>query len=117
MSSTAASLAPGVRPGERLEVLFVELAELAGQRNAIDGRVVEIVAELDRDELWGATGARSVVALVGWKLGVSSKNANTIASVASRLEEFPRCTGGFTGGSTVAGSGRGDRGPGRRGLR
>ncbi len=98
MSSTAASLAPGVRPGERLEVLFVELAELAGQRNAIDGRVVEIVAELDRDELWGATGARSVAALVGWKLGVSSKNANTIASVASRLEEFPRCTGGLREG-------------------
>ncbi len=98
MSSTAASLAPGVRPGERVEVLFVELAELAGQRNAIDGRVVEIVAELDRDELWGATGARSVAALVGWKLGVSSKNANTIASVASRLEEFPRCTGGLREG-------------------
>ena len=34
-----------------------ELAELAGQSNAIDGRIVEIVAEMDRDELWGATGA------------------------------------------------------------
>ena len=41
---------------ERLEVLFEELAELTGQRNAIDGRIVEIVAEMDRDELWGATG-------------------------------------------------------------
>lgn len=44
-------------PGERVEVLFEELAELSGQRNAIDGRIVEIVAEIDRDELWGATGA------------------------------------------------------------
>ena len=43
-------------PAERLEVLFEELAELAGQRNAIDGRIVEIVAEMDRDELCGATG-------------------------------------------------------------
>ena len=40
-------------PAERVEVLFEELAELAGQRNAIDGRIVEIVAELDRDELCG----------------------------------------------------------------
>ncbi|MGV0679229.1 hypothetical protein ABQE62_23805, partial [Mycolicibacterium fortuitum] len=37
----------------RLEVLFDEVAELVGQRNAIDGRLVEIVAELDRDELCG----------------------------------------------------------------
>ena len=40
-------------PSERLEVLFEELAELTGQRNAIDGRIVEIVAEIDRDELGG----------------------------------------------------------------
>ncbi len=32
--------------------------------NAIDGRIVEIVAELDRDGLWGVTGARSVAGLV-----------------------------------------------------
>ncbi|MCB0947421.1 MAG: DUF222 domain-containing protein, partial [Mycobacterium sp.] len=41
-------------------------AELAGQRNAIDGRIVDIVVEMDRDELCGATGARSVAALVAW---------------------------------------------------
>lgn len=49
MSSTATSGAAVVSPAERVEVLFEELAELAGQRNAIDGRIVEIVAELDRD--------------------------------------------------------------------
>ncbi|HPY25956.1 MAG TPA: hypothetical protein PLK19_16735, partial [Mycobacterium sp.] len=52
MSSRAASGVVGVSPVERLEVLFGELAELTGQRNAIDGRIVEIVAEVDRDELW-----------------------------------------------------------------
>ncbi|MGB1224377.1 MAG: DUF222 domain-containing protein, partial [Mycobacterium sp.] len=98
MSSTATSLAAEARPGERVEVLFAELAELAGQRNAIDGRVVEIAAELDRDELWGATGARSVAALVAWKLGASSHNANTIATVAHRLEEFPSCVDGLRNG-------------------
>jgi len=96
--SLTASPPAAVSPAERLEVLFDELAELAGQRNAIDGRIVEIVAELDRDELWGATGARSVAALVAWKIGSSSGNAHTIATVARRLEEFPRCAQGMREG-------------------
>jgi hypothetical protein len=39
MSSTP-SAAVAVSPAERLEVLFKQLAELTGQRNAIDGRIV-----------------------------------------------------------------------------
>ena len=85
MSSTASPDAEVARTDQRLEALFEELAELTGQRNAIDGRIVEIVAELDRDELCGATGARSVAALVAWKTGSSSANAKTIATVAGRL--------------------------------
>ena len=72
-------------------MLFEELAQLAGQRNAIDARIVEIAAEMDRDELCGSTGARSVAALVAWKIGVSSANARTITTIARRLPEFPRC--------------------------
>lgn len=67
MSVTGPVPSPEALPTERLEGLFAELAELAGQRNAIDGRIVEIVAEMDRDELCGATGARSIKALVAWK--------------------------------------------------
>jgi hypothetical protein len=53
MSSQPTSFdADGVIPAQRLEVLLEELSELAGQRNAIDGRIVDIVAELERDELW-----------------------------------------------------------------
>src|SRR5882757_2379019 len=98
MSLTACSDIAAVRPDERLEGLFEELAELAGQRNAIDGRIVEIVAEMDRDELCGATGARSVASLVAWKTGSSTGNAHTIATVAHRLEEFPRCAQGMREG-------------------
>ena len=79
-------------------MLFGELSELAGQRNAIDGRIVEIVAEMDRDGLWALTGARSVAALVAWKLGTSSGNAETITAVAHRLAEFPRCAQGMREG-------------------
>ena len=94
MSSSATSLTAG----ERLEVLFDQLAELAGQRNAIDGQIVEIVTEMDREELCGITGARSVAGLVAWKLGLSSTNAHTLAAVAHRVEEFPRCTAGLREG-------------------
>jgi len=96
--SSIASPPAAARPVDRLEVLFEDLAELAGQRNAIDGRIVEIVAEIDRDELCGMTGARSVGALVAWKLGLSSGNAHTIAAVSRRLEEFPRCAQGMREG-------------------
>ncbi|WP_156745130.1 DUF222 domain-containing protein, partial [Mycobacterium sp. 1165178.9] len=84
MSLTAIAASVEVRPKDRLEVLFEEMAELAGQRNAIDGRMVQIVAEIERDGLCGMTGARSVPALVAWKLGCSSANAHTISTVARR---------------------------------
>lgn len=79
-------------------MLFGELSELAGQRNAIDGRIVQIVAEIDHDGIWGATGARSVADLVAWKLGTSSANAKTIATVAHRSDVFPRCVGDLQDG-------------------
>ncbi|MGV9801468.1 HNH endonuclease signature motif containing protein [Mycobacterium sp. NPDC003449] len=94
MSTTAATLAPQ----QRLEALFEEIGELTGQRNAIDGRLVEIIAEIDGDGLWGATGCRSIAALVAWKTGVTPHNAETIVAVAHRLQEFPRCAEGLRAG-------------------
>ncbi|MBN9634954.1 MAG: DUF222 domain-containing protein, partial [Actinobacteria bacterium] len=91
MSTAATSLDAPVSPCERLEVLFGEIGELTGQRNAIDARLVEIVAEIDRDGLWGATGARSITSLVAWKTGVSPRHAEVMVAVAHRIEEFPRC--------------------------
>ena len=98
MSSTATSDAPEVRPKDRLEVLFDQLGELMGQRNAIDGRIVDIVAEMERDNLIGMTGARSTAALVAWKTGSSTRNAATIATIAGRVQEFPRCVAGLRDG-------------------
>ena len=91
MLSAAAPFASEVSPVKRIDVLFEELAELTGQRNAVDARIVGIIAEIDHDGLWGNTGARSVPALVAWKTGTSPANAETIANVAHRLAQFPRC--------------------------
>ncbi|MFV8167551.1 HNH endonuclease signature motif containing protein [Mycobacterium sp. 134] len=98
MPSAAASFDVVESPAHRLEGLFAEVSELTGQRNAIDGRIVEIVAEMDRDELCGATGARSMKALVAWKTGVTPRNAEVVVAVARRLEEFPRCAQGMREG-------------------
>lgn len=98
MSPTAPTATAEPHAAVRLEVLFDELAELTGQRNAIDGRIVEIAAEIERDELWGITGARSVAALLAWKTGSAPNNAATIAAVAHRLTEFPRCAEGMREG-------------------
>ena len=59
-------------------MLFGEMEELAWQRNAIDSRLVEIAAEIEGDGIWGATGRRSVPALVAWKLGTSPHTAETM---------------------------------------
>jgi hypothetical protein len=96
MSATASALE--VNPKDRLAELFEELKELTGQRNAIDGRIVDIVAEIDRDGLWGGTGARSLAALVAWKTGSTRANAEAIATVAHRVEAFPRCAEGMREG-------------------
>ncbi|MEN4474308.1 HNH endonuclease signature motif containing protein [Mycolicibacterium cosmeticum] len=94
MSTAAASL----EPKERLAVLFGEIGELCGQRNAIDGRLVEIIAEIERDDLAGMTGCRSIAALVAWKTGTTPRNAETITTVAHRLEDFPLCADGLREG-------------------
>ncbi|MCV7263047.1 HNH endonuclease signature motif containing protein [Mycolicibacterium poriferae] len=99
MSSAAAFLDDDeVSPKERLAELFEQIAELTGQRNAIDAQIVDIVAEIDHGGLAGMTGARSISALVAWKTGVSPRNAKTIAAVAARGEQFPRCVAGLREG-------------------
>jgi hypothetical protein len=98
MSFPPAPFAVDPRAPKRIDVLFDELSELCGQRNAIDGRIVDIVAEIngdgDHDEkaLWGNTGCRSIAALVAWRTGCSLRNAETVVAVAHRAAVFPRCT-------------------------
>jgi uncharacterized protein DUF222/HNH endonuclease len=81
-----------------MDELLAKVAELTGQRNAIDGQIVDIVAEIDRDGLAGMTGARSIPSLVAWMTGVSPRNAKTIAAIAHRLPEFPTCAAGMREG-------------------
>ncbi len=95
MSSPAESFAPEVNAPKPIDVLLDEVSELIGQRNAIDGQLVQIVAEIDRDGLWGATGCRSVPALVAWMTGDGPPTA--LAGLASSV----RSGGAWSNGSLV----------------
>ena len=88
----------GLSPRDRLDAVFAELAQLCGQRNVLDGRIVDLIAELDRDELWGMTGAKSLPSMVAWKTGMSLTNAQVISKVARRAEAFPQCVAGLRTG-------------------
>lgn len=93
MSTTATSFADaGISPKQRFEVLFDRLGELSGQRNAIDGEIVKIVAEIDCYGLAGNIGFRSVESLVACNTGVSPHTTKTLTTIARRSEELPQCT-------------------------
>ncbi|MDY6872257.1 MAG: hypothetical protein SV966_17810 [Actinomycetota bacterium] len=66
MSTATASLVEELTPAQHLDKYLEELAQPCGQRNAIDGRIVEIVAELARDQLCGMTGEAGVSNLILW---------------------------------------------------
>lgn len=89
---------PRLGQDARIGVLFERLAELQGRRNAVDAEIVEVVRELDRDDLWAVTGARSLEACVAWKTGSSRSHAEALAAVARRGDSFPRCTAAFAEG-------------------
>lgn len=59
---------------------------------------MEIFAEVDRDQLWAAAGAKSTAGLAAWKADVSPSRAQTIAAIAHRYDEFPSCVEGLTHG-------------------
>ncbi|WP_304114108.1 DUF222 domain-containing protein, partial [Mycolicibacterium bacteremicum] len=87
----AADVADAV--SDRLLGLYAEAAEVIGQRNALDGRLVDIVAEIDGGagpSLWGDTGCRSLPELVAWRFGMSPRNAQVMVAIARRVEVFPR---------------------------
>jgi hypothetical protein len=95
----AISTEPRLGQDARVGAVFERLAELQGQRNVIDAQIVDVVRDLDEDDLWAATGARSLESCVAWKTGSSYSHAKALAEVARRAETFPRCISGLREGS------------------
>jgi hypothetical protein len=77
----------------RFDEIEAELAELCGQRNAVDGRIAELLAEVERDGLLAGTGVRSVEHFATWQLGCSRGRARDLTAIAGRLDDLPQTTG------------------------
>lgn len=77
----------------RFDEIEAELAELCGQRNVIDGRIAELLAEVDREGLLGGTGLRSLEHFATWQLGCSRGRAQDLTAIAARLDDLPLVTG------------------------
>jgi hypothetical protein len=95
----AISTEPRLGQDARVGVLFDRLAQLQGQRNVIDAQIVEVVRELEADNLWAVTGARSLESCVAWKTGSSPSHARSLAAVARRTDDLPQCVAGLREGS------------------
>ncbi|HEX4902026.1 MAG TPA: DUF222 domain-containing protein, partial [Acidimicrobiales bacterium] len=78
---------------QRFDEIEAELAELCGQRNAIDWRIAVLLAEVEREGLLGGTGLKSVEHFATWQLGVSRGHARDLTAIAERLDDLPLVTG------------------------
>ena len=92
MSASAAYLPPTAQE-QRFDSISDELAELCGQQNAIAGRITELLAEVEEEELLGGTGLKSLEHFATWQLGVSTGRARNLVAIARRRDEFPATTG------------------------
>jgi hypothetical protein len=78
--------------------LMEAATETARQMAALEGRLVELLGELDRREGWRAEGATSLEAWVVARCGVSVSTARAWAHVAERLFDLPQLAAGLSDG-------------------
>lgn len=69
-----------------------ELADIAGQINALYGRATRLGAEAEARKMMG-DGVRSLSHFFEWQLGMSKGNARQLARIAKRRDELPRTIG------------------------
>jgi hypothetical protein len=74
------------------------ICELAAHLNAANCRFLELIAQFDRDEGWGADGCNSCAHWLNWKCGVSLNAARERVRVAHALTVLPLIHDSFSKG-------------------
>jgi hypothetical protein len=74
------------------------ICELAAHLNAANCRFLELIAQFDRDEGWGADGCNSCAHWLNWKCGVSLNAARERVRVAHALTILPLIHDSFSEG-------------------
>jgi hypothetical protein len=85
---------------EDLHALFQDVAldDLFRIRNAVDGRIVEKLAEADRQETFRDDGATSTESWAVERFGVSIPTARALTHVAEKIGDLPNLTGALCQG-------------------
>lgn len=72
-----------------LEAATAEINVIAGHRNALDGRLVDIAVWLLDDDAWKGTGLRKPEQFLAFRCGLSPASARRYVQVAERADELP----------------------------
>jgi len=98
-SITSVSPAPEYpNPYARADALEREITDLCAQINAASYRLLQLVAELDDEEPWGAWGLTSCAHWLNWRCGIGMNAAREKVRVAHALKRLPLISGSFATG-------------------
>ena len=76
------------------DVLAAAVSTLAAHIHAATYRLLVLIAELDRREVWAAQGALSCAHWLSWACGIDTHTAREKVRVARALAELPLAVGG-----------------------
>jgi hypothetical protein len=80
------------------EALGDRICELAAHLNAANCRLLELIAQFDNEEGWGADGCNSCAHWLNWKCGIGQNAAREKVRVAHALENLPLIHASFSKG-------------------
>ncbi|MFT5447613.1 MAG: hypothetical protein ACI9DC_002789 [Gammaproteobacteria bacterium] len=80
------------------EVLGERICELAAHLNAANCRLLEMIAQFDREEGWGVDGCNSCAHWLNWKCGIGQNAGREKVRVAHALEKLPLIHASFSKG-------------------
>jgi hypothetical protein len=82
----------------RADALEREITDLCAQINAAGYRLLQLIAELDDEEPWGAWGLASCAHWLNWRCGIGMNAAREKVRVAHALKELPLISASFATG-------------------
>ena len=85
-------------PLARADALEREITNLCAQINAASYRLLQLVAELDGEEPWGAWGLNSCAHWLNWRCGIGMNAAREKVRVAHALKQLPQISTSFATG-------------------
>jgi len=98
-SAASVSRLPEIpNPLARADALEREITDLCAQINAASYRLLQLVAELDDEEPWGAWGLNSCAHWLNWRCGIGMNAAREKVRVAHALIQLPLISASFATG-------------------